>query len=78
MNEPWWTWIIAPDALRAGLILAALFGLHYAAKRWRYRIVFAAELGVWHGLGGKLVSPPWPLHARLGLFTVDVLRRIYR
>ena len=77
MPEPWWTWIIAPDALRAAAILAAAFAAAWAWKRWcrKWRVEFT-----WHGWCGvwcwRNTSGPWPFHACIGPLSIDVLRRV--
>jgi|MudIll2142460700_1097286.scaffolds.fasta_scaffold2888120_1 hypothetical protein len=72
MPEPWWTWIIAPDALRAAAILAAVFAFAWWRKRWR---IVAHRPGRWIGIHATCVEPPWPVHLELGWIVIDVERR---
>jgi len=90
MPEPWWHWLIAPDALRALAILAAAFAAAWAWRQWKrgpWRIVISGTCCIMRPIGPGLyerahgiwhinrVSGPWPLHACIGPLSIDVLRR---
>jgi hypothetical protein len=71
MPEPWWHYLIAPDALRAAAILAAAFAAASAWKRWR----IVLHRHPWKGVMCVYMEGPWPIHYVLGFFSIDVLRR---
>jgi hypothetical protein len=79
MPEPWWHYLIAPDALRAAAILAAAFAAAWAWKRWKrgpWRLRIDRRIRcVEGGFHAYRVSGPWPFHACIGPLSIDVLRR---